>query len=52
LLYFGARRCGGDNPEHVRGVRRVADLVVAFENDYVASHDCSLRKTTRSRMLD
>src|SRR5258708_17775352 len=46
------RGSSGDNPGQVRGVGRVADLVVALENDYVASHGRSLRNPACLRMLD
>jgi hypothetical protein len=41
-------RCsGGDNSGQVGGVRRIAGLVVALENDYVASHGRPLHKSVR-----
>src|SRR5258708_12664689 len=46
------RGSSGDNPGQVRGVGRVADLVVALENDYVAPHGRSLHNPACLRMLD
>src|ERR1017187_389385 len=46
------RLSGGDNSRQVRGVRRVARLVVALKDDYVPRHGRSFRRSACLRMLD
>ena len=52
LLGRAVRGPGRDHPGQVGRVGRIADFVVAFENDYVASYGRSLRKPACFRMLD